>query len=75
MAISGHKNEASIRSYSSNMSEDQSRDMSNALMLPMTNSADTVDTVPANESLTSRERSQHCSTILIFPLLPSLTKS
>jgi hypothetical protein len=57
MAISGHKNEASIRSYSSNVSEDQSRDMSNALMLPMTNSADTVDTVPANESLTSPERS------------------
>ena len=27
MAISGHKNEASIRSYSSNVSEDQSRDI------------------------------------------------
>jgi hypothetical protein len=27
MSISGHKNEASIRSYSSNVSEDQSRDI------------------------------------------------
>lgn len=31
MAISGHKNEASIRSYSSNISEDRSREMSYTL--------------------------------------------
>jgi hypothetical protein len=33
MAISGHKNEASIRSYSSNISEDRSHEMSNALTI------------------------------------------
>ena len=38
MAISGHKNEASIRSYSSNVSEDQSRNMSNSLALPIAQS-------------------------------------
>ena len=36
MAISGHKNEASIRSYSSSVSEDQSRNMSDALAIPTT---------------------------------------
>ncbi|CAB3980028.1 hypothetical protein AC249_AIPGENE19185 [Paramuricea clavata] len=74
MAISGHKNEASIRSYSSNVSEDQSRDMSNALMLPMTNSADTVDTIPANESLTSPERSLALLDDIDIPSTPQLNQ-
>ena len=46
MGISRHKNEASIRSYSLNVSEDQSRDMSYALKLPMANSAG-ADDIPS----------------------------
>ncbi len=38
MAISGHKNEASIRSYSSNVSENQGRNMSNSLSLSIADS-------------------------------------
>jgi hypothetical protein len=38
MAISGHKSEASIRSYSHDVSEDKSRDISASLTLATTNS-------------------------------------
>ena len=36
MAVSGHKNEASIRSYPSNISEHRSREISNALTIVST---------------------------------------
>lgn len=39
MTISGHKNEASIRSYSSSVSEDQSRNISDSLVVPTTESS------------------------------------
>ena len=38
MAISGHKNEASIRSYSSNVSKEQRRNTSNAMALSIADS-------------------------------------
>ena len=50
MAISGHKNEASIRSYSCNISEDRSREMSNALTIPCT------DKHPIKKAVGSPER-------------------
>lgn len=57
MAISGHKNEASIRSYSSSVSEDQSRNMSDALVIPMTaNSAHNAVYQGDKERYTSPER-------------------
>ena len=37
MAISGHRNEASIRSYSANVSEEQRRRISESLTLPTVN--------------------------------------
>jgi hypothetical protein len=43
-------------------------------MLPMTNSADTVDTVPANESLTSPERSLALLDDIGIPSTPQLNQ-
>ena len=48
MGISRHKNEASIRSYSLDVSEDQRRDMSYGLTLPMANSAG-ADDIPSQQ--------------------------
>ena len=50
MAISGHKNEASIRSYLCTISEDRSREMSNALTIAST------DKHPIEKAVRSPER-------------------
>ena len=49
MRASGHKSEASIRSYSTHLSEDQQRDMSDCLSKPFSNKNDNASVKSDND--------------------------